>query len=68
MFLPFFSFNGINNLRVFNVTFSSIPTAPTIHLPDGSTLTKTRWGLGRAIWSRLRQRLLPILNPFAVQV
>ena len=29
VFLAFFSFNGINNLRVFNVAFSSIPTAPT---------------------------------------
>jgi hypothetical protein len=29
VFLAFFPFNGINNLRVFNVAFSSIPTAPT---------------------------------------
>jgi len=29
VFLSFFSFNGINNLRVFNIAFSSIPTAPT---------------------------------------
>ncbi len=29
MFLAFFAFNGINNLRVFNVAFSSIPTVPT---------------------------------------
>jgi hypothetical protein len=29
MFLAFFAFNEINNLRGFNVTFSSIPTAPT---------------------------------------
>jgi hypothetical protein len=29
VFLSFFSFNGISNLRVFNVAFSSIPTAPT---------------------------------------
>ena len=29
LFLAFFAFNGINNLRVFNVAFSSIPTAPT---------------------------------------
>jgi hypothetical protein len=28
VFLAFFTFNGINNLRVFNVAFSSIPTAP----------------------------------------
>jgi len=28
-FLTFFAFNGINNLRTFNVAFSSIPTAPT---------------------------------------
>jgi len=29
MFLAFFSFTGISNLRAFNVAFSSIPTAPT---------------------------------------
>jgi hypothetical protein len=29
LFLAFFTFNRINNLRVFNVAFSSIPTAPT---------------------------------------
>jgi len=29
VFLAFFSFNRISNLRVFNVAFSSIPTAPT---------------------------------------
>jgi len=29
VFLAFFSFNRISNLRVFNTTFSSIPTAPT---------------------------------------
>ncbi len=29
VFLAFFSFNRINNLRVFSVAFSSIPTAPT---------------------------------------
>ena len=29
VFLAFFAFNGINNLRAFNVAFSSIPTAPT---------------------------------------
>ena len=29
MFLLFFAFNGVNNLRVFNIAFSSIPTAPT---------------------------------------
>jgi len=29
VFLAFFAFNGINNLRIFNVAFSSIPTAPT---------------------------------------
>jgi len=29
VFLAFFSFNRINNLRAFNVAFSSIPTAPT---------------------------------------
>jgi hypothetical protein len=30
VFLAFFAFNGINNLRAFNIAFSSIPTAPTI--------------------------------------
>ncbi len=29
MFLAFFAFSRINNLRVFNVAFSPIPTAPT---------------------------------------
>jgi hypothetical protein len=29
VFLAFFAFNRINNLRAFNVAFSSIPTAPT---------------------------------------
>jgi hypothetical protein len=29
VFLAFFSFNRISNLRVFSVAFSSIPTAPT---------------------------------------
>ena len=29
MYLAFFPFNEINNLRAFNVAFSSIPTAPT---------------------------------------
>jgi hypothetical protein len=36
VFLAFFPFNGINNLRVFNVAFSSIPTAPT-KLPETKT-------------------------------
>jgi hypothetical protein len=31
VFLAYFAFNGINNLRAFNVAFSSIPTAPTNH-------------------------------------
>ncbi len=31
VFLAFFSFNRMNNLRAFNVAFSSIPTAPTNH-------------------------------------
>lgn len=44
VFLAFFSFNGTNNLRIFNVAFSSIPTAPTIHLPDGWTLIKNARG------------------------
>jgi hypothetical protein len=34
----------INNLWSFNVGFSSIPTATTIHLPDGSTLNKNARG------------------------
>ena len=34
MFLAFFPFSGINNLRVFNIAFSSIPTAPTKLLND----------------------------------
>jgi hypothetical protein len=29
VFLAFFPFNRISNLRAFNVAFSSIPTAPT---------------------------------------
>ena len=29
LFLAYFAFNGINNLRAFNVAFSPIPTAPT---------------------------------------
>jgi hypothetical protein len=29
VFLSFFSFNKISNLRAFNIVFSSIPTAPT---------------------------------------
>ncbi len=29
LFLAFFAFNRINNLRAFNVAFSPIPTAPT---------------------------------------
>ncbi len=29
VFLSFFSFNRISNLRVFTTAFSSIPTAPT---------------------------------------
>jgi hypothetical protein len=31
VFLAFFSFNRINNLRAFNVAFSPIPTAPPIY-------------------------------------
>jgi hypothetical protein len=33
VFLTFFSFNRINNLRVFSVAFSPIPTAPTNKSP-----------------------------------
>jgi hypothetical protein len=29
VFLSFLAFNGITNLRGFNIAFSSIPTAPT---------------------------------------
>src|SRR5579859_43470 len=39
MFLAFLPFNGINNLRAFNVAFSSIPTAPTkspVYSPERS--------------------------------
>jgi len=32
LFEPFFAFDGINNLRVFNVAFSPIPTSPTVQL------------------------------------
>jgi len=42
MFLAFFSFEGISNLRIFSVAFSPIPTAPT-NLPKHkafSALTK----------------------------
>ncbi len=44
VFLAFFAFNRINNLRIFNAAFSSIPTAPTIDLPDGGTLSKVTRG------------------------
>ena len=40
VFLAFFAFNRINNLRIFSVALSSIPTAPTNHLPDGWILSK----------------------------
>ena len=30
VFLAFFTFNGISNLRAFNVAFSPIPTAPQV--------------------------------------
>jgi hypothetical protein len=33
VFLAFFPFNRINNLRIFNIAFSSIPTAPTNLIP-----------------------------------
>ena len=39
--LPFFAFNGINNLRIFNVAFSSIPTAPTSFLFHFTGLAET---------------------------
>jgi hypothetical protein len=41
-------FSRINNLRAFNVAYGSIPTAPTIHLPDGWTLNKNTRGQKRA--------------------
>jgi hypothetical protein len=41
MFLAFFSFNKISKLRVFNVGFSSIPTAPTSLLFDSTGLGKS---------------------------
>jgi hypothetical protein len=41
LFLPFFALNRINNLRVFSVAFSSIPTAPTNLLIHSTGLTKT---------------------------
>lgn len=41
MFLAFFPFNGINNLRVFNVAFGSIPTAPTSFLFQFTGLAKS---------------------------
>jgi hypothetical protein len=44
MFLAFFSFNRINNLSVFSFALSSIPTAPTNHLPDGLGLNENTWG------------------------
>jgi hypothetical protein len=37
VFLAFFAFNGINNLRAFNIAFSSIPTAPTRTISAKST-------------------------------
>jgi hypothetical protein len=60
VFLPFFPFNRVNNLRVFNVAFSSIPTAPTKYLQIAGffipLVPKMRfvpnWGghLGEARW------------------
>jgi hypothetical protein len=47
MFLPFFAFNEINNLRAFNVAFSSIPTAPTKPL-DFQPLTEA-FGTNKAL-------------------
>jgi hypothetical protein len=61
-FLAFFSFNGIKNLRVFNVAISSIPTAPTSFLFDSTGLAKSarqqkaairarmRWSVGNSEW------------------
>src|SRR5713226_1500877 len=56
-FLWFFSlllFRRVNNLRVFNATSSSIPTAPTIHLPDGWTLNKNTGGKKGQIGQMIR--------------
>ena len=47
MLLSFFAFNAINNLRAFNVTFSSIPTAPTKVLLSLLPLPPENPGLGR---------------------
>jgi hypothetical protein len=41
VFLAFFSFNRISNLRVFSVAFSSIPTAPTSFLFDSTGLARS---------------------------
>jgi hypothetical protein len=48
-FLAFIAFNGINNLRAFNVAFSSIPTAPTIKPPD-QTKSRAQFGTMWAGW------------------
>jgi hypothetical protein len=58
MFLAFFAFNGINNLRAFNIAFGSTPTAPTIHISDGWTLNKTRRGKKGQIRPMIRFRFL----------
>jgi hypothetical protein len=41
VFLSFFAFNGISNLRAFNVAFGSIPTAPTNIFFSNSELQKS---------------------------
>ena len=54
VFLTFFSFNRINNLRAFNVAFSSIPTAPTMQLID---MHRLPFRLGH-IWQQLQRHFL----------
>jgi hypothetical protein len=41
VFLAFFAFNRINNLRIFSVGFSPIPTAPTSFLINITGLAKS---------------------------
>ena len=41
VFLAFFAFNRINNLRIFSVALSPIPTAPTSFLFHSTGLPET---------------------------
>lgn len=54
VFLSFFSFNGINNLCVFNVVFGSNPTVPTISLSDIWTLNNMARGKKGQIRAMIR--------------